>query len=218
MIRFGSYHVFPGDRRPQENCGADVEIHRERHVAPSLILAGPEGVGKRMAAIGIAQIFNCATADGCGTCAACRRIARGIHPDVQLIEPGDSGSIKVEQVRDAIERTVYRPFEGRKRVTIIDSAEALVPAAQNALLKTLEEPPGIFGIHSRDSPADALLDTIRSRCSMIRFARLSTADVSSILEKNHKYARREAVVGRLSCGWQCDPRPRRACRGSLGFA
>ena len=58
-------------------------------------------------------------------CAACTRIARGVHADVLLIEPGDTGAIKIDQVRDAIERAAYRPFEGRRRVVIVDDADAL---------------------------------------------------------------------------------------------
>src|SRR3990170_4142045 len=117
---------------------------------PSLIFAGPDGVGKRLAAIALAQLFNCLSThrsdedlapDACGQCTACRRIARGVHADVLMIEPGDSGSIKVDQARAAIERTAYRPFEGRRRVVIVDEADAMEAPAQNALLKTLEEPP-----------------------------------------------------------------------------
>src|SRR6478609_3214280 len=123
---------------------------------PSLIFGGPEGVGKRMAAVALAQLVNCPSPvsvalmdakafppvrDACGECPSCRRIARGVHADVLIVEPGDTGAIKVDQVRDAIERTAYRPFEGRRRVVIIDGADALNVEAQNALLKTLEEPP-----------------------------------------------------------------------------
>src|SRR5215831_19181439 len=112
---------------------------------PSLLFVGPAGVGKRKMAIAVAQALNCervrgSGADGCGECAACRRIERGVHPDVPIVEPGDNGSIKIDQVRDIVERAAYRPFEGRRRVVIVDEADALVPAAQNALLKTLEEP------------------------------------------------------------------------------
>ena len=101
-------------------------------LTPSLILSGPEGVGKQLTAIAIAQELNCvdrrsAMDDGgaCGKCAACSRIARGAHPDVMMIEPGEAGSIKIEQVRAAIERAVFRPFEGRRRVTIIESVRLL---------------------------------------------------------------------------------------------
>lgn len=121
---------------------------------PSLIFSGPEGVGKRRAALALAQLFNCVGAapialltsdrdappDSCGNCPACRRIARRVHADVVVIEPGDSGSIKVDQVREAIERSAYRPFEGRRRVVVIDAADAMEAPAQNALLKAEARP------------------------------------------------------------------------------
>ena len=80
------------------------------------------------------------------------------------------GSIKIEQVRDVIDRADYRPFEGRRRVVIIDEADALMDAAQNALLKTLEEPPSASMFVLVSSIPDALLPTVRSRCSRLRFA------------------------------------------------
>jgi DNA polymerase-3 subunit delta' len=119
--------------------------------------------------------------DPCGTCAACSRIARGVHPDVLVIEPGDSGSIKIEQVREAIDRAGYRPFEGRTRVVIIDDADALVGAAQNALLKTLEEPPAASVFLLVTSRPDLLLPTVRSRCPRLTFRSLSAEDVADAL-------------------------------------
>ena len=160
-------------------------------LTPSLILSGPEGVGKRLTAIAIAQALNCA--DACGVCATCRRIARGAHGDVQLIEPGDTGSIKVDQIRAAIERSVYRPFEGRKRVTIIDQADALMDSAQNALLKTLEEPlPASVFILVTSRP-DVLLTTVRSRCAHLRFGRLQSAEVAEVLERQD-YSHTDALA------------------------
>src|SRR4051812_25869082 len=121
---------------------------RRGTLPPSLIFSGPDGVGKRLTALALAQALNCErpvawddAQDACGECAACTRIARGVHADVLTIQPGDSGSIKLDQVREAIDRTAYRPFEGRRRLVMVDEADALGVEAQNALLKTLEEPP-----------------------------------------------------------------------------
>ncbi|HEY1303413.1 MAG TPA: DNA polymerase III subunit delta' [Vicinamibacterales bacterium] len=167
---------------------------------PSLLFAGPSGVGKRRVALAIAEAVNClkprASAelerDACGECASCKRIARGVHLDVIVIEPGDSGSIKIEQVRDVIDRADYRPFEGKRRVVIIDEADALVAAAQNALLKTLEEPPSASIFVLVSSMPDALLPTVISRCPRLRFAPLSTAEVTTALIEGHGYGESDA--------------------------
>ena len=167
---------------------------------PSLLLAGPAGVGKRRTALAVAAAINCTNPistpdlerDSCGECAACRRIARGVHPDIVVLEPGDSGTIKIDEVRDVVQRAGYRPFEARRRVVVIDEADALVPAAQNALLKTLEEPPpaSIFILVS--SLPDALLPTVRSRCPRLRFGPLSPGEVAEALIRDHDYAEPEA--------------------------
>ena len=168
---------------------------------PSLIFAGPDGVGKRRAAVALAQLFNCtqpihetdtSAPDACGSCAPCRRIARGVHADVLTIAPGDSGSIKVDQARQAIERTAFRPFEGRRRVVIVDDADALEVSAQNALLKTLEEPPPASTFVLVTARPDLLLPTVRSRCQRLRFGPLAPVDVAEVLMRDHEFAERDA--------------------------
>jgi len=183
---------------------------RRESLPPSLIFAGPPGIGKRLTATALAQALNClaprvaseripslpppapssqlpsASAeplelDACGACAACTRIARGVHPDVLVIEPGDSGAIKIEQIRDMVDRAAYRPFEGKRRVVIIDEADALVVAAQNGLLKTLEEPPSASVFVLLTARPDVLLPTVRSRCPVLRFRPLNPADLASAL-------------------------------------
>jgi DNA polymerase-3 subunit delta' len=153
---------------------------------PSLIFAGPAGTGKRTTAVALSQALNCVepripapgTLDACGHCSPCRRIARGFHPDVLSVEPGDTLSIKIEQVREVIDRSAYRPFEGRVRVVIIDEADAMVPAAQNALLKTLEEPPSASIFVLVTARPDLLLPTVQSRCIKLLFAARGDADAA----------------------------------------
>jgi DNA polymerase-3 subunit delta' len=162
---------------------------------PSLIFAGPDGVGKRAAALALAQAVNCPTpreADACGVCASCTRIGRLVHADVLMVEPGETGSIKVDQIRDVVERTGYRPFEGRKRVVIIDDADAMLGEAQNALLKTLEEPPAGSMFILVTARPDMLLPTVRSRCQQLRFGQLHADEVAAVLTNVHEYSSADA--------------------------
>lgn len=159
---------------------------------PSLLFTGPEGVGKRLAAGALAEALNCLApakgtlpVDACGRCAACRRIAKGAHPDVLVIEPSESGSIKIDLVRPAIAATAYRPFEGRSRVVIVDEADRLTDDAANALLKSLEEPPAASVFVLVTARPEMLLATIRSRCSRLRFGRLTSGDVARVLTERH---------------------------------
>ena len=86
-----------------------------------------------------------------------------------IVEPGDNGSIKIDQVRDVIDRAGYRPFEGRRRVIIIDEADAMAAPPQNALLKVLEEPPPSSVFILITARPDMLLPTVQSRCQRLRF-------------------------------------------------
>jgi DNA polymerase-3 subunit delta' len=176
---------------------------------PSLILLGPDGVGRRTAAVAIAQALNCesplrdvplphgqlAEWDACGTCDPCRRIRRGderlrageaIALDAfRVLSPDEKGSIKVDPVRDLIAACGFRPLDGRRRVIIIDGAEALETSAQNALLKTLEEPPPGTVLLLIAERADALLPTVRSRCPELRLAPLAEREVARLLVAKH---------------------------------
>ena len=181
---------------------------------PSLLFAGPDGVGKRLTALAVAQALNCNTPDmvaaigvppsaendACGACRQCTRIARGVHADVLVVEPGETGAIKIEQIRDVVDRAGYRPFEGRRRVVIIDGADALGLPAQDAILKTLEEPPSasVFVLIS-DRP-DVLLPTVRSRCQRLRFGALTPGDVAEVLMRDHGMSAEEAHAAAAASG------------------
>src|SRR5579871_6093551 len=137
---------------------------------PSLIFSGPAEAGVRDMAVSVAQSLNCLAptlhddgVDACGVCAACSRIVRGLHPDVLIVGPGDAGSIKVDQIRDVIERAGFRPFEGKRRVVVIDDADTMMAVTQDALLKTLEEPPPSSIFILVTARPDMLLPTVQSR-------------------------------------------------------
>jgi DNA polymerase-3 subunit delta' len=177
----------------------------------SLIFSGPEGIGKRLVAIGLAQTINCLSrvsadagaaaagdeiaVDACGVCSICRRIAQGNHPDVILTELGAN----LNDFRGMIESAGYRPFEGRHRVFILDDADRLSSEIQNALLKTLEEPPPSSSFVLVTSRPELLLPTVRSRCPTLRFGRLPADDVERLLRDKHGLdaarAREAALAG-----------------------
>src|SRR5690349_1482880 len=143
---------------------------------PSLIFSGPAGAGMRDMAIAVAQAVNCLspvgtgdTRDACGTCAICTRLARGVHPDVLLVDAGDSGSIQVDQTREVVDRSGRRPYEGRRRAVIVDDADMMVASSQSALLKTPEEPPPSSIFILVTTRPDMLLPTVQSRCPRLRF-------------------------------------------------
>ncbi|HET7711814.1 MAG TPA: hypothetical protein VFL80_07780 [Thermoanaerobaculia bacterium] len=119
-------------------------------------------------AMALAKTLNCLHHTTGDDCSACDRIARRIHPDVHLIEvTGERKLIAVEQIREVVAAASLRPYEGRKKVFIIMSAEAVSAGGSNALLKTLEEPPRDTHFLLLTRSPDMLLPTIRSRCQAI---------------------------------------------------
>jgi DNA polymerase III subunit delta' len=123
-----------------------------------------------------------ANAPRCDCCSACVQIATGVHPDFSYVslQPGRS-EVWIEQVREMIVRLGTRPSRSSVRMAIVDDAETLGPPAQNALLKTLEEPPGHAIIFMVTASERALLDTVRSRMRTVRFPALNAADLEAIL-------------------------------------
>lgn len=140
-------------------------------LAHAYLFSGEEGIGKKMTALALAAAVNChrpASGDGCGECPSCRKVASLGHPDVHFIA-AEGDEIKIDQVRQAQADLALKPFEGAKKVLIVDGAEGMNPASANAFLKTLEEPPGEALILLITALPHSLLPTIRSRCQEVAF-------------------------------------------------
>ena len=154
-----------------------------RRVPQTLLFAGPEGVGKNLAARLFAQALSCrerSDGDACGHCPACIQIERRLYPDL-LTVVAEKQQIKIDQVAEIQEFVGYAPLVGERRIVIIEDAHKLNQYAANALLKTLEEPsPAVLFIllshrHSLLPP------TILSRCLLVPFVSLKPAVVVEIL-------------------------------------
>ena len=177
-------------------------------VPQSLLFAGPEGVGKRTVAVALAQALNCPARiaangdDACGRCVTCLRIGRQQFSDVVRLDRGEAASIKIEPLRERVLQVVgYRPFEGARRVFIIDGADDLTEQAQDALLKTLEEPPPSATLILVTAYPDSLRPTIQSRCRRLRFGPLVEDDVVRVLvERAGVEATKARLLATVSAG------------------
>jgi len=152
----------------------------QQRVAHAYLFCGPRHCGKYTTGVAVAAALNCLNDDpelaqfGCGVCAACERIAAGIHPDVQTLEQeGAAQIIPIETIRKrVIPQLGMAPHEGKARVFLIEEATALQGPSANALLKTLEEPPARTHFILSTVAPDQLLPTIRSRCQRVSFSAL----------------------------------------------
>jgi DNA polymerase III subunit delta' len=171
--------------------------------AHAYLISGPAQIGKATLARSLALALNCRSADSprpCLTCRSCQLIAANKHPDVQLIEP-DGAHVKIDQVRALQHDLSLRPVEGRYRVAIFDQFETATIEAQNALLKTLEEPPDYAVLIVLTADPELLLPTIVSRCQQMALRPLTTAEVREALIKSWRMEAHQAdVLAHLSGG------------------
>lgn len=158
---------------------------RQGRLPHAHLLVGPAHVGKGTLALRLAQAINClAPVDErpCLACRQCRRIESFLHADLHLltVEPGHR-EVRIAQVRELERALSLKPFEGRARVAIVDPADAMNLEAQNAFLKTLEEPPPDTVLVLVTCRETALLPTIRSRCRRIALGAVPVARLAAAL-------------------------------------
>jgi DNA polymerase III subunit delta' len=178
----------------------------------ALLFNGPEGIGKGLAAWWLAAGALCQKAAGgdpCRVCAACIQVGGHSHPDLVLVErlPGKK-EIGIDAIRQLKHFLQLQAVSGARKIAVVEEAERLTVAAQNALLKTLEEPPGQVLIILVTPSTEALLPTVRSRCQRVRFEPLDSEQVATVLKNVSGLEEEEARILAASA----DGSPGRALR------
>jgi len=172
--------------RGQPAALAAVRSMIEGHPPHALVLAGPPSVGKTTLAMDLAAGLLClapSAADRpCRACRGCRLVASGNHPDLHRLAPvGPGDQVRIDAIRGLVTELALLPVEGGTRVAVIERAHRMNEDAQNALLKTLEEPPGGVVIVLCAVDEDRLLPTIRSRCARLRLGTVGVRQIEAWL-------------------------------------
>ncbi len=192
-----------GQEHVKDVLKAALEQGRVGH---AYLFSGPRGVGKTTTARLIAMTANCTgpMPKPCGECESCLSVRAGSHPDVMEIDAASNNS--VDDVRDLREKVGLAAMRGGKKIYILDEAHMMSRAAFNALLKTLEEPPGHVIFILATTEPEKIIPTILSRCQHYRFRRLTPEEIAGKLAG---LAQREGVraegdalqlIGRLADG------------------
>ncbi len=211
-----------GQERAKRILGRALAENKLPH---AYLFYGAEGLGRFKTALTLAQALMCeqGKGDACGACSACRRVGGEGHPDVIVVRPEsrkgakewvvdpELGTIRIEQVREFQRWIAVRAFEGGWKVGIFEGADRMNPAASNALLKTLEEPPPASLLILISPTRSRLLPTIVSRCQPVHFVPLPRETLEAFLaEQNDSPEEVLALVSALSGG-----RPGKAVRMDL---
>ena len=167
-------------------------------VGHAYLFYGPDGVGKQTIAHRFSMALLCdqltPSGDACGQCDSCRRFNHEAHPNFQLLAKEGKQSYKIEQLRELQSNVALGAIHGSRRVYLIPEAESMLPSSANAILKTLEEPSKGVVFILVSSNWLALLPTIISRCQQVRFGRLPTTTVKTILQSRTTLSEPELLL------------------------
>lgn len=154
-------------------------------VSHAYIFNGEDGIGKMTTAKAFVKALLCESRNSCGTCQSCIQIDSGNHPDVIYVTHEKAG-ITVDDIRDQVNQSVFvKPYSSDYKVYIIDEADKMNAAAQNALLKTIEEPPAYAVIILLSNNKESFLETIVSRCVVLNFGPLKESQVREYLNSHY---------------------------------
>lgn len=159
-----------------------IKVVNSSSVSHSYLFIGKSGIGKKLFAKELAKKVMCL---GDETCESCVKFEANSNPDFQIIVP-DGRTLKIEQIRNLQAKIIEKPIISNKKVYIIDDAECMSEEAQNCLLKTLEEPPEYAMIILISSNENRILQTIKSRCVIIRFEDLTDKQIADYLNIQDK--------------------------------
>lgn len=188
------FQKIPGQNAVKQHLCKAVSSDRVSH---AYMLIGEKGLGKGALAEAFAEMLLCErdSLHPCGECHACRQAEARTHPDLIYIRHEKPGSIGVDEVRQQLSaEAIIRPFSGKKRIFIVPEAEKMTTQAQNALLKTIEEPPEYVVILLLTQSEEALLETIRSRCVKLFLRPVPEEILTETLLRHGTLTREEATL------------------------
>lgn len=180
----------------------------QKKIASAYLFAGPHNIGKQKTALAFTQVLNCEKEgeDACGQCDTCRQIEYGNYPDFDIIEP-DGQFIKIDQIKKALDWLSLRQMGKKTRILVISQAERMNVEAANAFLKNLEEPPSGTSIILLAENPQQLLETIVSRCQLVRFCLLKKEHIHQILSLQNQLTENQTsflstfCMGRIQSNW-----------------
>ena len=168
------------------------------NIAHSYMFVGKESIGKNLFAKEFAKAILCENYNKpCGMCKACIEFDTCNNPDFSILEP-EGTSIKIDPIREFIKKVYEKPVVSNRKVYIINDSNYMTKEAQNALLKTLEEPPEYVTIILITSNENMFLPTIKSRCTKIVFNNLTDMELAKVLEEQYNYLNIPEIIFKVS--------------------
>ena len=171
-----------GNEKIKQELSNAIQNNKISH---SYLFIGTEGIGKKLLAKEFSKRLLCLNEREKDNCKSCMEFENNNHPDFSIIESEDNKSIKIEQIRYIQKKVQEKPIISNRKIYIINNADLMTTEAQNCLLKTLEEPPEFVTIILIGQNEDAFLETIKSRCMILRFKGIEEGIIQKYMNENY---------------------------------